>query len=280
MPPFPAKEQEHPGSEEEMEPKGDHGESSYRGSDKLKGFAAIITGGDSGIGRAVALAFAREGADVLVSYLSEDEDARETVRLVTESGRRGVAVRGDLQDRQFCRSLVERAQKEFGRLDILVNNAAYQMAQETLADLTQEQLERTFRTNVFAMYYLCQAAIPVMKPGSTIINVSSIQAFEPSPQLIDYAPTKAAIIGFTKALSKQVSERGIRVNAVAPGPVWTPLIPATMPPEKIKKFGDNTLWERPAQPAELAPVFVLLASPAASYITGEVYGVTGGRTPY
>lgn len=279
-PPFPKQEQEHPGHESQMSPQADHGEKTYRGSDKLKGHAALITGGDSGIGRAVALAFAREGADVLISYLSEDADAEETSSMVKEAGRKAIAVRGDIQDEKFCHSLVERAYKDFGRLDILVNNAAYQMAQEKLEDFTAEQIERTYRTNIIAMYYLCQAAVPKMKSGGSIINVASIQAYEPSPELLDYAPTKAAIIGFTKALSKLVIKQGIRVNAVAPGPVWTPLIPATMPPEKTSTFGDNTLFERPAQPAELAPVFVLLASQEAAYITGEVYGVTGGRTPF
>jgi NAD(P)-dependent dehydrogenase (short-subunit alcohol dehydrogenase family) len=280
-PPFEQQEsQQHPGTEEEMQPKADHGEQSYRGSGKLKGHAAVITGGDSGIGRAVALAFAREGANVLISYLSEDEDAAESARLVTDSGGKAITVRGVIQDEKFCRAIIERAYSEFGRLDVLVNNAAYQMAQKKLEDFTAEQIERTYRTNIIAMYYLCQAAVPKMKKGGSIINVTSIQAYDPSPELLDYAPTKAAIIGFTKALSKLVIKQGIRVNAVAPGPVWTPLIPSTMPQEKTQSFGDNTLFERPAQPAELAPVFVLLASPEATYITGEVYGVTGGRTPY
>lgn len=280
-PPFEQQEpQEHPGSEEEMQPKADHGEQTYRGSGKLKGHATIITGGDSGIGRAVALAFAREGANVLISYLSEDEDAAESARLVTEAGCKAITVRGDIQDEKFCHSLVDRAYQEFGRLDVLVNNAAYQMAHKKLEDFTAEQIERTYRTNIIAMYYLCQAAVPKMKKGGSIINVASIQAYEPSPELLDYAPTKAAIIGFTKALSKLVIKQGIRVNAVAPGPVWTPLIPSTMPQEKTENFGDNTLFERPAQPGELAPVFVLLASAEAAYITGEVYGVTGGRTPF
>jgi NAD(P)-dependent dehydrogenase (short-subunit alcohol dehydrogenase family) len=279
-PPFPGQEQEHPGSERPMQPQVDHGEASYRGSGKLKDHATIITGGDSGIGRAVALAFAREGADVLISYLSEDDDAQETTRLVQDAGRKAIAIRGDIQDEQHCRQIVERAHREFGRLDVLVNNAAFQMAQQKLEDFTAEQIERTYRTNIIAMYYFCQAAVPKMKKGGSIINVASIQAYEPSPELLDYAPTKAAIIGFTKALSKLVIKQGIRVNAVAPGPVWTPLIPATMPQEKTRHFGENTLFERPAQPAELAPVFVLLASAEAAYITGEVYGVTGGRTPF
>jgi NAD(P)-dependent dehydrogenase (short-subunit alcohol dehydrogenase family) len=279
-PPFEPQQQEHPGEEESMRPLADHGEKSYRGSGKLKDCAAVITGGDSGIGRAVALAFAREGADVLISYLSEDNDAQETAQLVEDAGRKALAVRGDIQDEHFCHSLIEQAHKKFGRLDVLVNNAAYQMAQHKLEDFTSEQIERTYRTNIIAMYFLCQAAVPKMKKGGSIINVASIQAYEPSPELLDYAPTKAAIIGFTKALSKLVIKQSIRVNAVAPGPVWTPLIPATMPPEKTANFGKNTLFERPAQPAELAPLFVLLASAEASYMTGEVFGATGGRTPY
>jgi NAD(P)-dependent dehydrogenase (short-subunit alcohol dehydrogenase family) len=280
-PPFDEQnQQKHPGSEAKMTPPADHGEQSYRGAGRLAGRAAIVTGADSGIGRAVAIAFAREGADVLNAYLSEDRDADETARWVTEAGRKAINLRGDIQDAKHCREVVERAYREFGRLDVLVNNSAFQMAQEKLEDFTTEQIERTYRTNIMAMYYLCQAAVPRMKPGSSIINVSSIQAYDPSPQLLDYAPTKAAIVGFTKALSKLVIKQGIRVNSVAPGPVWTPLIPATMPAEKVENFGKNTLFERPAQPAELAPVFVLLASVEASYITGEVYGVTGGRTPY
>jgi NAD(P)-dependent dehydrogenase (short-subunit alcohol dehydrogenase family) len=269
-----------PGLEAEMRPQADHGEKTYRGSGKLKNYATLITGGDSGIGRAVALAYAREGADVLISYLSEDRDAEETARLVEEAGRKAIAVRGDIQDERFCRELVENALDQFGKLDVLINNAAYQMSRPKLADLTPTQIERTYRTNVFAMYYLCQAAVPQMKAGASIINTSSIQGYDPSPNLLDYAPTKAAIISFTKALSKLVIEQGIRVNAVAPGPVWTPLIPSTMPDKKAENFGANTLFERPAQPAELAPLYVFLASPDASYVTGEVYGATGGRTPY
>ena len=280
QPPFPAQQQLPPGTEQQMQPQADHGEKTYRGSDRLKGHATLITGGDSGIGRAVALAFAREGADVLISYLSEDADAKATSALVEQAGRKAIAVRGDIQDEKFCHSLVDRAYQEFGRLDVLVNNAAFQMAQKKLEDFSAEQIMRVYRTNIIAMYFLCQAAVPKMKKGGSIINVTSIQGYDPSPELLDYAPTKAAIIGFTKALSKLVIKQGIRVNAVAPGPVWTPLIPSTMPPEKTQNFGDNTLFERPAQPAELAPVFVLLASPEAAYITGEVYGVTGGRTPY
>ena len=279
-PPFPQDNQEYPGTEGEMTPQADHGEKTYKGSGKLQGRTALITGADSGIGRAVAIAFAREGADVLISYLNEHEDAQETARWVKEAGKKAIVVAGDIQIPDHCTEIVERAYKETGRFDILVNNAAFQMAHEKLEEFTVEQIERTFRTNIMAMYYLCQAAVPKMKPGSSIINVASIQAYNPSPQLLDYAPTKCAIVGFTKALSQMVAKQSIRVNAVAPGPIWTPLIPATMPEEKVKTFGKDTLFERPAQPGELAPVFVLLASPEASYITGEVYGVTGGKMPY
>ena len=279
-PPFPQEPQGYPGTEAEMTPQADHGETSYRGTGRLQNRAALITGADSGIGRAVALAFAREGADVLISYLEEDADAAETARLVREAGRKAVVVRGDIRDEAHCKSLVEQTVKEFGRLDVLINNAAFQMANESLDQFSSEQFERTYRTNVFAMFYLCKAAVPKMKPGSSIINTSSIQGFDPSPELLDYASTKCAIIGFTKALSKLVIKQGVRVNSVAPGPVWTPLIPATMPEEKVTTFGQQSLFERPAQPAELAPVFVFLASGDAAYVTGEVYGVTGGRMPY
>lgn len=280
QPPFEAPEQSHPGKEAEMRPQADHGEHTYRGHQRLAGQVALITGGDSGIGRAVALAFAREGADVVISYLSEDDDATQSARLVEAAGRKAVLACGDIQDPEFCRKLVERSCNELGKLDVLVNNAAYQMAQTRLEDFSVEQIERTFRTNVFSMYYLCQAAVPRMPKGGSIINVTSIQAYDPSPELLDYAATKCAIIGFTKALSKLVIKQGIRVNAVAPGPVWTPLIPSTVSREKAKNFGDNTLFERPAQPAELAPIFVLLASTESQYVTGEVYGATGGRSPY
>ena len=280
-PPFAGQEQQSaPGTEAEMTPQADHGEKSYRGSEKLKDYSVLITGGDSGIGRAVALACAREGANVSFVYLEEDADASETVRWIEQADRKAIKVRGDIQDVDFCHRLVQQTYDEFGRLDVLINNAAYQMAQHELADFSVEQIERVFRTNILAMYYLCQAAVPLMKPGASIINTASIQAYEPSPELLDYAATKAAIVNFTKGLSKLVADQGIRVNAVAPGPVWTPLIPSTMPPEKVKNFGDNTLFKRPAQPAELAPLYVWLASKEASYITGEVYGATGGRTPF
>jgi NAD(P)-dependent dehydrogenase (short-subunit alcohol dehydrogenase family) len=276
-PPFPKQEQEQVGLESEMEPKPDYGEESYRGSGKLEGKAAIITGGDSGIGRAVALAFAREGADVLISYLDEHSDAEETVRIVEKEGRRCIPIAGDIGDEAHCEQIVQRAVEEFGRLDILVNNAAYQDVIESIQDVTEEMLLHTYRTNIFAMFYLSKAALSHMQPGSTIINTTSIQAYQPSPTLLPYSSTKGAILTFTKALSEEAIKKGIRVNAVAPGPIWTPLIPASFPAEKVSEFGKNTPMERPGQPAELAPVYVFLASQDSSYITGECIGVTGGK---
>ncbi|MFI7517841.1 SDR family oxidoreductase [Micromonospora echinofusca] len=276
----PKQQQTPPGSTQEMTPKPDHGEESYRGSGKLEGRRAVITGGDSGIGRAVAIAYAREGADVLISYLSEEEDAdaRETVRLVEEAGRRGIAVRGDIIVQRHCQELIERAVRDLGGIDILVNNAAYQMAQEDgILGISDEQFDRVLKTNLYAMFWLCRAAVPHLPEGSAIINTSSIQAFDPSPQLLDYATTKSGIANFTKALAADLAERGIRVNAVAPGPIWTPLIPATMPQEKVEKFGQDTPEGRPGQPAELAPAYVFFASQESSYVTGEILGVTGGR---
>ncbi|MFY1584535.1 SDR family oxidoreductase [Micromonospora sp. WMMD734] len=276
----PAQQQSTPGRTDRMGPEPDHGESSYRGSDRLAGKRALITGGDSGIGRAVAIAFAREGADVVVSYLDEDEDAdaRETVRLVEQAGRRGVAVRTDLTDEQHCRDLVDRTVTELGGLDILVNNAAYQMAQDDgIEAISTDQFDRVMKTNLYAMFWLCRSALPHLKEGATIINTTSIQAYDPSPPLLDYATTKAGIANFTKGLAAQLADRGIRVNAVAPGPIWTPLIPATMPPEKVEKFGTDTPLGRPGQPAELAPAYVFFASQESSYVTGEILGVTGGR---
>jgi NAD(P)-dependent dehydrogenase (short-subunit alcohol dehydrogenase family) len=269
---------EHPGRTEDMDLRPDHGEQSYRGSGRLTGKRAIITGGDSGIGRAVAIAFAREGADVLISYLeAEEEDAQETAAWVREAGRKAVTVAGDIRNEGHCRSLVGRAVADLGGLDILVNNAAYQMSIDGLDSLTTEQLERTFRTNVFAMVWLCQAALPHLSPGSTIINTASVQAYQPSPPLLDYAATKAAIVNFSKNLAQELAERGVRVNVVAPGPIWTPLIPATLDQEKVDGFGDDTPLGRAGQPAELAPAYVFFASQESSYVTGEVLGVTGGR---
>lgn len=276
-PPFPEQPQEVPGLESEMTPAPDYGEESYQGLGRLKGKTAIITGGDSGIGRAVALAFAREGADVLIAYLNEESDAQETVRIVEKEGRKCIAVAGDIGEEQHCQRLVERATDEFGRLDILVNNAAFQMTYNSIQEIPSEEFDRTFRTNVYAMFYLCKAALPRMEEGGSIINTASIQAYQPNPNLLPYSSTKGAIVTFSKALASEVAEQGIRVNAIAPGPVWTPLIPSTMPQEKVKKFGEDTVFKRPAQPAELAPVYVFLASEESRYITGEVVGVTGGK---
>ncbi|GGM11048.1 MULTISPECIES: SDR family oxidoreductase [Micromonospora] len=272
-------QQEPPGKTSRMPDEPDHGEESYQGTGKLTDRRAVITGGDSGIGRAVALAYAREGADVLFTYLpEEEEDARETVRLVREAGRRAVAVAGDIRDEEHCQAVIEQAVSELGGLDILVNNAAYQMAQEGgLLDITTEQLDRVFKTNLYAMFWLSKAAVPHMKEGATIINTASIQAYQPSFQLLDYATTKAGIVNFTKALAENLADRGIRVNCVAPGPIWTPLIPATMPEKKVESFGGDTPLGRAGQPAELAPAYVFFAAGESSYITGEVLGVTGGK---
>ncbi|MCE6997981.1 SDR family oxidoreductase [Saccharothrix sp. S26] len=268
----------YPGLTDDVHPTPDHGEASYRGTGRLTDKKAVITGGDSGIGRAVALAFAREGADVLISYLpSEEKDARDTARLVEEAGRKAVTVPGDLVEESQCAAVVARAVEEFGRIDVLVSNAAYQMSQEGgLLDITSEQFDRVMKTNVYAMFWLCKAAVPHMPEGSSIITTSSIQGFQPSFQLLDYATTKAAIVNFTKGLAQNLVDRKIRANSVAPGPVWTPLIPATMPPEKVESFGEQAPMGRAGQPAELAPLYVFLASSESSYITGEVIGVTGG----
>ncbi len=278
QPEFPQQPLEHPGLESEMDPRPDYGEDTYRGSGKLTGKAAIVTGGDSGIGRAVALAFAREGADVLISYLeAEETDAQETVRAVEGSGKKAIAVPGDIQDEAHCQRIVEQAVEEFGKIDVLVNNAAYQMARNGVTEIPSEEFERTFRTNVFAMFYLCKAAIPYMEPGSSIINTCSIEAYQPMPMLLDYSSTKGAIITFTKALAQELISQGIRANSVAPGPVWTPLIPATLPSQQVSQFGQaESPMGRPAQPAELAPAYVFLASQESSYVNGETLGVTGG----
>src|SRR4051795_1409094 len=275
---LPADQLEHPGLEQEMSHAPDFGEETYRGSGRLEGRKAVVTGGDSGIGRAVALAFAREGADVAISYLEDEQrDADETARLVRDAGRNALEVPGDLQDEDYCRSLVDRTAQEFGGVDILVNNAAYQMARDGLADISSAELERTFRTNILAMFHTCRAALEHMQPGATIINTASIQAYQPDPMLLAYAATKAAIVNFTANLAQDAIERGIRVNAVAPGPVWTPLIPATMPEDKVEGFGaGESPLGRPAQPAELAPPYVFLASQESSYVNGETIRVTGG----
>src|SRR5215204_2840187 len=276
---LPADQLEHPGLESQMSQAPDFGEATYRGTGKLQGRKAVVTGGDSGIGRAVALAFAREGADVVISYLEEEQtDADETARVVRDAGRTAVQLPGDLQDPGSCRSLVEHAVRELGGVDILVNNAAYQMVREGIADIATEELERTFRTNILAMFHTCRAALEHMQPGASIINTASVQAYQPDPMLLAYAATKAAIVNFTKGLAQETVEKGIRVNAVAPGPIWTPLIPATMSEEKVEDFGaEESPTQRAGQPAELAPVYVFLASPESSYINGEVIGVTGGK---
>jgi NAD(P)-dependent dehydrogenase (short-subunit alcohol dehydrogenase family) len=276
-PPFGEQEQSLPGSDADLRPAADHGEESYQGTGRLTGLAAIVTGGDSGIGRAVALAFAREGADVLISHLAEDEDAAETARLVEAAGRKAVQVQGDLGDADHCRHIIDEAVSTFGRLDVLVNNAAVQTVHESFEEITDEEVERVFRTNVFPLFTLCRAAMPVMATGGSIINTTSIQAYDPAPPLLHYASSKGAIVTFTKGLSKELVKRGIRVNAVAPGPVWTPLIAATMPAEEVSTFGESNPTGRPAQPAEIAPAYVFLASAESRFITGEVIGVTGGR---
>ena len=275
---LPADQIEHPGLESQMSQAPDFGEETYRGSGRLVGRKAIVTGGDSGIGRAVALAFAREGADVAISYLEDEQtDADETARVIRDAGRTALQLPGDLQDEGYCRTLVDRAAQELGGVDILVNNAAYQMARDGLADISTKELERTFRTNIFAMFHTCRAALEHMQPGATIINTASIQAYQPDPMLLPYAATKAAIVNFTKGLAQETIERGIRVNAVAPGPIWTPLIPATMPEDKVEGFGaEESPTQRAGQPAELAPVYVFLASQESSYVNGEIIGVTGG----
>ncbi|MGC4807923.1 SDR family oxidoreductase [Micromonospora sp. DT233] len=272
-------QQSAPGTTAAMPDEPDHGEESYQGTGRLTGKRAVITGGDSGIGRAVAIAFAREGADVLIAYLPEEEDdARETARLVEKAGRRAVTVPGDIRDEAHCGEIISRAVSELGGLDILVNNAAYQMSQPGgIVDITTEQFDRVLKTNLYAMFWLSKAAVPHLRPGSTIINTASIQGYQPSPDLLDYATTKAGIIAFTKGLAQGLAEQGIRVNAVAPGPIWTPLIPATMAEEKVESFGKDVPMGRAGQPAELAPAFVFFASQESSYVTGEVLGVTGGK---
>jgi NAD(P)-dependent dehydrogenase (short-subunit alcohol dehydrogenase family) len=268
----------YPGLTDDVHPTPDHGEATYRGTGRLTDKKAVITGGDSGIGRAVALAFAREGADVLISYLpAEEKDARDTARLIEDAGRKAVTVPGDLTEEAQCATVVARAVEEFGGIDVLVSNAAFQMSQDGgLLDISTEQFDRVMKTNLYAMFWLCKAAVPHMPEGSSIITTSSIQGFQPSFQLLDYATSKAGIVNFTKGLAQNLADRKIRVNSVAPGPVWTPLIPATMPPEKVEDFGEQTPLGRPGQPAELAPLYVFLASAESSYITGEVVGVTGG----
>ena len=276
-PPFPDQPQPVPGETDQMQPRPDHGEDSYRGSGRLAGKAAIITGGDSGIGRAVAIAYAREGADVLVSYLNEEEDAAETRRLVEAEGRKCVLVPGDIAEPAHCRHIVDEAMKAFGRLDVLVNNAAHQMTFDAPEEISDEEWDRTFQVNIHAMFYLVKAALPHLEAGASIINTTSINADAPSPQLLAYATTKGAIQNFTGGLAQLLAGRGIRVNCVAPGPIWTPLIPSTMPKEKVENFGKQVPMQRPGQPRELAPVYVMLASDEASYVSGATVAVTGGK---
>jgi NAD(P)-dependent dehydrogenase (short-subunit alcohol dehydrogenase family) len=266
-----------PGIESEMTPRPRAEDPQHRGSGKLQGRVALITGGDSGIGRAVAIAFAREGANVVVVYLNEHPDAEETKRQVEQEGKRCITIAGDVGDEQFCRSCVDRTVRELGRLDVLVNNAAVQFPQESIEDISSDQLERTFRTNIFSYFYMTKAAMPHLKRGSSIINTTSVTAYRGSPKLLDYSSTKGAIVAFTRSLSKALAEKGIRVNGVAPGPVWTPLIPATFPPDEVASFGKDVPLGRPGQPEEIAPSYVLLASDDGSYMTGQVLHPNGGE---
>jgi len=278
-PPFPPQPQPAPGLAARMKPKPDHGETSYQGNGRLAGRKALISGGDSGIGRAAAIAFAREGADVAIVYLpSEERDASEVIALIEATGRKAVAIPGDIKDEAFCRQLVKTAVKALGGLDILVNNAGKQVTQPDIGEITSAQFDATLKTNLYAMFWITQAATPHLKPGAAIINTASVQAYDPSASLLDYATTKAGIVAFTKALAKQLIEKGVRVNAVAPGPFWTALQPSGgQTQEKVQHFGEHSAFGRPGQPVEIAPVYVLLASQEASFITGEVYGVTGGE---
>lgn len=278
-PPFPKQPQPAPGLAEKMDPQPDHGETSYRGSGRLKGRKALITGGDSGIGRAAAIAYAREGADVAIGYLpSEEDDAEDVIDLIRAEGRKALGLPGDVKDENWCRRLVEQTVEHLGGLDILVVNAARQQYREDIAEVSTDDFDATLKTNLYALHWICQAAVPHMPPGAAIITTASIQAYEPSPILLDYATTKAGIVAYTKALAKQVIKKGIRANSVAPGPVWTVLQPSGgQPDEKVQKFGQDSDFERPGQPVEMAPVYVLLASQEASFINGEVYGLTGGK---
>ncbi|MCS3473096.1 NAD(P)-dependent dehydrogenase (short-subunit alcohol dehydrogenase family) [Pseudomonas sp. JUb42] len=279
QPKFPKQPQNPPGTVHDLQPAADHGETSYKGFGRMQGRKALITGADSGIGRAAAIAYAREGADVALNYLpSEEADAKEVVMLIEAEGRKAVCIPGDITSEAFCKELISKAVEGLGGLDVLVNVAGKQTAQQNIADITTEQFDATFKTNVYALFWLCKAALPHLKPGATIINTASIQAYQPSAMLLDYAPTKSAIVAFTKALAKQVISKGIRVNAVAPGPFWTPLQPSGgQPQENIPDFGSEVPMGRPGQPAECAPIYVLLANQESSYITGEVFGVTGGN---
>jgi len=276
-PPFPSQKQSVPGVTSKMTPVPDHGETSYKGSGRLTGKRAVITGGDSGIGRAVAIAYAREGANVLIAYLEENEDARATKELVEAEGRKAILVRGDIQDASHCETIIRRAVTELGGIDILVNNAAHQASFKQIDDISNEEWELTFRVNIHAMFYLTKAAVAHMKPGSAIINTASVNSDQPNPTLLAYATTKGAIQNFTAGLAQMLAEKGIRANAVAPGPIWTPLIPSTLPEESVSKFGEQVPMRRPGQPAELATAYVMLADPLSSYVSGATIAVTGGR---
>lgn len=276
-PPFDTPSIDPPGATHDVHPRPDHGETSYKGSGRLQGLCAVITGGDSGIGRAVAIAYAREGADVLISYLDEHKDAQTTARLVEEAGRTASVIAGDLQKASHCREVIAKAVSSFGRVDILVNNAAHQASFRELSDIPDEEWELTFRVNIHAMFYLSKAAVPHMKGGSSIINTASINSDAPNPTLLAYATTKGAIYNFSAGLAQMLAPKGIRVNTVAPGPVWTPLIPATLPEDAVRKFGEQVPFKRPAQPAELASAFVMLAEPASSFVSGATIAVTGGK---
>lgn len=279
QPKFPSQTQSEPGLAKDMDPKPDHGEELYEGRDRLPGRKALVTGADSGIGRAAAIAFAREGADIVMNYLPEEEpDAKEVVALIEKAGRKVLTVPGDISDEAFCKQLVNKANEFMGGIDILANIAGKQVAVKDIKDISTEQFDKTMKTNIYAMFWICQAALPHMPAGGSIINTASIQSYQPSPTLLDYASTKAAIVAFTKSLAKQVADKGIRVNAVAPGPVWTPLQPSHgQPPEKIAPFGEQTPMGRPGQPVECAPAYVFFASQESSFITAEVLGVTGGQ---
>jgi hypothetical protein len=276
-PPYPAQRQPMPGSTAKMDPRPDHGETSYKGSGKLAGKKAVITGGDSGIGRAVAIAYAREGADILIAYLDEHDDAHEVKALVEQEGRKAVLVAGDVRSPQHCRSIIQRAVEAFGGIDILVNNAAHQATFKDIGDITDEEWQLTFEVNIHAMFYLTKAAVPHMKPGSAIINTASVNSDMPNPILLAYATTKGAIQNFTGGLAQMLATKGIRANAVAPGPIWTPLIPSTMPEDSVKNFGKQVPLQRAGQPAELASAYVMLADPLSSYTSGTTVAVTGGK---
>ncbi|MGI4755647.1 MAG: SDR family oxidoreductase [Janthinobacterium lividum] len=278
QPPFQQQHQAQPGLAKQMDPKPDNGETSYVGSGKLQGRKALVTGGDSGIGRAVAIAFAREGADVAIGYLpNEEADAKEVIDLITKEGRKAIALPGDISDEAFCKQLVADAAKQLGGLDVLVNNAGTMSSHTSLAEVSTDEFDHLMKTNVYALVWITKAAMPLLQPGASIINTASIQAFEPSKNIVDYAMTKAAIVAFTKGMVPQLMEQGVRINAVAPGPFWTPIQPTGQPPESVEKLGSGVPFKRPGQPVEIAPLYVLLASQEGSYLTGEVFGATGGK---